>query len=346
MVDVSIIVPIYNVEKYLKKCIDGILNQTHKNFELILVNDGSPDNCGHICEEYKKLNNRIKVIHQKNQGTGIARNSGLAIASGKYIYFCDPDDFIEPNLIKDNFQIAMKNNANMVVFGFYDELYTKHGQKTIPRTIEETIFLESKQDFRNKFDKLHKKNVMYTLWNKLYKREFLDKNKCFFGNQKVGQDTIFNYLVYENLDRVFINDKNYYHYVLGRLDSAVNFYRENRFNIRYDETLKFENLIEKWGYTEKFNEIIVNEWMTTLHIGLNNLFYYKCPLNDQEKKKQIASFIDTPKIKILLKNISLKQVDSLFMKFEIFLLKNKNVTLALYSLKLKEVVKNILINKL
>ena len=93
---ISIIVPIYNVEKYLKKCIDSLINQTYKNIEIILVDDESPDNCGRICDEYARLDNRIKVIHQNNSGVGKARENGMDIALGKYLTFVDSDDWIEP----------------------------------------------------------------------------------------------------------------------------------------------------------------------------------------------------------------------------------------------------------
>lgn len=89
---ISIIIPIYNVEKYLKRCIDSIVNQTYKNTEIILVNDGSPDNCGEICDEYAKIDSRIKVIHKENGGLSSARNAGIDISSGEYIMFVDSDD--------------------------------------------------------------------------------------------------------------------------------------------------------------------------------------------------------------------------------------------------------------
>ncbi|HEY8803664.1 MAG TPA: glycosyltransferase, partial [Clostridium sp.] len=95
---ISIIVPIYKVEVYIRNCVDSILNQTYKNLEIILVDDGSPDNCGNICEEYSSKDKRIKVIHKKNGGLSSARNAGLDIASGEYIGFIDSDDWIEGDM--------------------------------------------------------------------------------------------------------------------------------------------------------------------------------------------------------------------------------------------------------
>uniref|UniRef100_UPI00388E81E0 glycosyltransferase family 2 protein n=1 Tax=Carnobacterium jeotgali TaxID=545534 RepID=UPI00388E81E0 len=129
MVAVSVIMPIYNVADGLKKSIQAFLNQTYKDFELILVNDGSTDGSGHICDEFQKKDSRIQVIHQENAGSGLARNAGLDRAIGEYIYFADPDDYVEIELIKDNLKIAKENNANVVVFGYYFEKINARGKR-------------------------------------------------------------------------------------------------------------------------------------------------------------------------------------------------------------------------
>ncbi|MEH7226821.1 glycosyltransferase, partial [Bacillus sp. JJ1566] len=113
--EISIIVPIYNVENFLQSCIDSILEQTLKNFEVILVNDGSTDSCGELCNYYAQIDTRIKVIHKKNGGVSSARNAGLNIAKGKYIAFVDPDDTIEPMMYCELIKTAKKFNADIVV---------------------------------------------------------------------------------------------------------------------------------------------------------------------------------------------------------------------------------------
>ena len=104
MPEVSVIVPVYKVEPYLHRCIDSILGQTFTDFELILVDDGSPDNCGKICDEYAKKDGRVRVVHKENGGVSSARNTGLQIACGKFIYFCDSDDYVEKELLNDTVQ--------------------------------------------------------------------------------------------------------------------------------------------------------------------------------------------------------------------------------------------------
>ena len=109
---ISIIVPIYNVELYLEKCIESIINQTYKNLEIILVDDGSTDSCGKICDEYAKKDNRIKVIHKINGGLSDARNKGMEIAKGKYIGFVDGDDYVASDMYETLYKFSVKNSLD------------------------------------------------------------------------------------------------------------------------------------------------------------------------------------------------------------------------------------------
>ncbi|MFZ3577233.1 glycosyltransferase family 2 protein, partial [Virgibacillus sp. DJP39] len=128
----SIIVPVYKVEQYLAKCIDSILNQTYKDFELILVNDGSPDNCSDICDSYMKKDNRIKVIHKANGGLSSARNAGIQIARGEYIGFVDSDDFIHRRMYEVLYKNAFKYLSDIVVC---DYSQVQEGEKYIEKEI-------------------------------------------------------------------------------------------------------------------------------------------------------------------------------------------------------------------
>lgn len=132
---VSIIVPVYNVEKYIHKCIDSILAQTYRNLEIILVDDGSPDNCGKICDEYASNDNRIIVIHQKNGGLSAARNAGLNKSTGNFIVFVDSDDYLEISAIEDCIHYIKTNNYDILIFNWYD-VYLDDQLKTIKNFLE------------------------------------------------------------------------------------------------------------------------------------------------------------------------------------------------------------------
>lgn len=117
---VSVVIPVYNVERYLNRCVESVVNQTYKHLEIILVDDGSPDNCPNMCDEWAKKDSRIKVIHKQNQGAGFARNTGIDIATGKFICFFDSDDYIDDSTIAKCVESATKNNADVVMFGHND----------------------------------------------------------------------------------------------------------------------------------------------------------------------------------------------------------------------------------
>lgn len=171
--ELSIIVPIYKTELYLKKCIDSILNQIFKNFELILVADGSPDRCGEICDEYAKKDNRIKVIHKKNGGQASARNEGLDIAKGNYIGFVDSDDWLEPNMYEVLYNEIIKSNSIISIC----KITTS---KKIKNKVKKIKILDSKEKI---FDALLRENYLkWSVCNKLYKKEDI-KNIRFLEGQ-------------------------------------------------------------------------------------------------------------------------------------------------------------------
>lgn len=138
---VSIIVPIYNAEKYLQKCIDSVLSQTFKDWECILVDDGSPDRCGEICDEYAKNDNRFKVIHQVNGGVSSARQIGHDLANGEYTIHIDPDDWVEPTMIEELYSKARSEDSDMVICDYFQNNIAEGGGKYLCST--KTYFVDS-----------------------------------------------------------------------------------------------------------------------------------------------------------------------------------------------------------
>lgn len=307
MAETSIIVPVYEVEHYLEKCIDSILRQTYKDFELILIDDGSLDKSGEICDKFQLRDNRVRVIHQRNRGVGATRNEGLKQAQGTYIYFCDPDDNLEPNLLEDNIRLIKETSGNMVIFGYYDEKITDKEVKKIQRNPYKNEYLSECVEFRQRFGELYSLSIMYTLWNKIYKKEFLIKNNCTFDEVEIGEDTRFNLLVYEKLDKVCLNKNNYYHYIVKRSNSAVNKYRYNKFDLRVDETQSLEKLLDLWGlqYKSLYRDLINNEWLITLVIGIKNLFYKGSPFTTEEKKQEINRYRNVENISKAIQQLTI-----------------------------------------
>ena len=198
---VTIIVPIYNVEKYLEKCINSIIKQTYINLEIILIDDGSPDNCAVICDNYAHNDKRIKVVHQNNGGLSVARNTGLSMAHGEYIYFLDGDDWIEKTLIEENLSIMMAEKLDMIIFGYYEEF----ADKTIKHLQGNELWLTQKIK-----DELLSINMEPCVWNKIYKKNVFHDIR--FPIKQNVEDLYILGNILKNSKKIRCNEKCYYHY--------------------------------------------------------------------------------------------------------------------------------------
>ena len=221
---ISIIVPIYNAEKKLHRCIESILNQSYKNLEIILVNDGSSDNSINICEKYKIKDNRIIIIDKENAGVSVARNSGLNIATGKYIQFVDSDDYINPDMCEKLIKTINKNNADVVVCGYNKITNGKIESKFIKET---TVF--EMYNFKNTFNEIFKGALFNVPWNKLYKREKI--NNYFKEDLSIGEDLLFNLNYFSNCNKIEIIEKCLYCYDVSQQESLTSKYNENLLEI-------------------------------------------------------------------------------------------------------------------
>lgn len=212
---ISVIVPIYNVEKYLQQCIDSICKQTYFHLEIILVDDGSPDACGHICDENSKLDSRIVVIHQKNKGLSGARNAGLDVAKGKYISFIDSDDTIHPKFIEILFGLCEYYDADIAQC---DYLMVAETSFKLPLNPIQSIHIYNNRQAIYELC-CTTNSIKYTVsWNKLYKKE-LFKNIRYPVN-RINEDEFTTYLLLWNSNKIVINNQ-YLYYYLQRSDSIM-----------------------------------------------------------------------------------------------------------------------------
>jgi len=201
---ISIIVPIYNVEKYLPCCMDSLLNQTLTDIEIILVDDGSPDDCGKICDEYATKDSRVKVIHKKNGGLSDARNIGIDIAIGEYFSFVDSDDWIDINMYETLYNNLVDNNADIACCAFYKSY--KH--RNIPLNIHENILLlNSEQAIKHS---ISGKYFTVSAWGKLYKKYIFDNIRYPYG--KLYEDAFVIIDIFSKADRIVLNTISKYYY--------------------------------------------------------------------------------------------------------------------------------------
>lgn len=233
---ISIIIPVYKVEKYLEKCIQSVINQTYENLQIILVDDGSPDNCGKICDEYAKKDHRIEVIHKSNGGLSDARNKGLEIAKGEYIGFVDSDDYIEADMYEVLYNLLKQYNADVSICNFYTVSQGKISIKNADNGINEYNRIEILKEI------LLDKNIQSYAWNKLYKKELFDEIKYPIGKKYEDIGTTF-YLL-EKCNKVVATGKSEYYYI-NRQDSIVNNVTESTI------TDYIELIMQRYDYIEK-----------------------------------------------------------------------------------------------
>ncbi len=234
---ISIIIPVYNVETYLKKCIDSVLNQTYTHLEIILVDDGSNDRSGQICDEYAKKDDRILVIHKKNGGLSEARNVALDVMSGRFVTFVDSDDYIEKEMIEILYKLKVGYDANVSCVGF-EKIFDGKEVKRKYRIRKEIIRVYSGNDAIEEF--LYKKNVDTSAWGKLYNAEDFKEIKYPVG--MIFEDLATTYKIFEDKSKIVCSNLQLYYYV-QRSESIVH----DKFSIKRFDRIIITKQILTWA---------------------------------------------------------------------------------------------------
>ena len=234
---VSIIVPIYNVEAYLDRCIQSLLNQTLKEIEIILVDDESPDNCPQMCDSYAASDYRIKVIHKKNGGLGLARNSGLKLATGEYIAFVDSDDYVDLTMYEDLYNIAKQNKLDTVFSNF--KIQNNNKIQIIQQQKDFKVYKDS--EIKNNLllnmiasDANIKKERLFdmSVWRAIYSKDIISQYNIKFESERlfISEDIIFHIDYCSHAKAIGVVPQAYYHYTVN-LDSLTKKIRTDRFTM-------------------------------------------------------------------------------------------------------------------
>ena len=255
---ISISIPVYNVEKHLSKCLDSIIYQTFKDIEIIVVDDGSTDTSGKICDLYATNDSRIKVIHEENGGLASARQAALEVARGDYFCACDADDWVELDMYEQLYQEAKKTNADIVMCDYWSEY--DNGSKKTHRNIYN---LDERNDI---LEDLLNGHFPSMVWNKIYKRELFDKyNISWKSGINLGEDYLLMLKIFQNPIKISYLPKTFYHY---RREYGGNSYTNS---ISMD-TFKQSLYIRKWILgnidTIKYENGIFNLWLNIAFTGL------------------------------------------------------------------------------
>lgn len=340
MAEISVIVPIYNGELFIEKCIQMILNQTFMDFELILVNDGSTDKSIEICNQYANKDNRIKVINKENGGAWSARNVGINVSSSKYTLFLDCDDEYEENLLQEMYEAIENNNADLVICGQNDVYVDKTGEviKKI-KVLPGNHYFNSRKEILDNYIFLRKKDISDILWNKIYKTEIIKKYKLKFEDFKRGEDTIFNINYYEKIERCIIMNKSLYNYRVESSNPVWLKYSENYYDVMVKENEIVIDKLRQWGrYDKDAIEYQSNWFIYGIIAYFNWIVYPKNNFNFKDKYEKVVKLISEKEVTKFLDTVN---ETGKFHRLIIASMKSKNAMFILFLVQLKLRLENV-----
>ena len=322
---ISIIIPVYNTEKYLKKCLDSVITQTYKNLEIICINDGSTDSSLKILKKYAKSDKRIKVINQENKGVSITRNIGIENATGEWITFIDSDDYISPELYQ-SFTEALNNSEPFNIYVFNG---VKLAENDNPEDKNLTkFFYMSNWNFHenNLYTFIDCKNPFYgnlSVWNKIFNTEFINNNNIRFKENSIFEDQLFSIESMIKTDKLYLDNKIFYYYVQHG-NSTMHNLKENGFDI-FDIMQDVRDLLceynlyetEKYLFLQhKFN--VYTYLLSKMDLSLKEKFYNTA--KDNLHKEALNNFF-TNRIKQLPKSFLF--FDFVSLSFDEFIQKHR-----------------------
>ena len=287
-IDLSIIIPVYNVENYLRRGLDSILLQPSSiTYEILLIDDGSSDKSGAICDEYQSNFQNVFVSHIENNGVAEARNLGISLSKGNYLYFMDPDDFLSDNFF-DKISSNLKQKWDVLCFGYNEIKENKNTVLSCRPHFYTHCGLLGKNEFRNEFIELFKTDMMYNVWSRIYNKTFILKHDIRFPNKQIGEDTLFNFQVYRHLNTVLFIDSTLYNYIAGRSGSALTSFHPRRIEIQLDELQELQKLLKEFQIED---ETLIQEIKTKIVVSaafqISNL-----KLRRQKKIELLQSLVD------------------------------------------------------
>lgn len=275
---ISVVLPIYNVEKYLEKCMESVLNQTYKNLEIILVDDGSKDNCPKICDDYAKKDARVKVVHKENGGLSDARNAGIRVANGEYITFIDSDDYVDKDYVEFLYNNIEKNNADIAI-GSHRVLYDSG--KIIEKATHENSVLEPKKVLERI---LYDDGIDVSAWGKLYKISLFEDIK--FPKGRLFEDSATTYILVDKAKIITVNSESKYNYIV-RENSITN----AKFSPKKMDLIKSTREMSEY-VKEKYPELEGAANRRLMYAYLSTLSQLaKCKEKYPEEEKEMVTYI-------------------------------------------------------
>lgn len=329
MSKISVIIPIYNAEPYLKRCLDSIINQTYKNIEIVCINDGSKDNSLQILKEYQNQDERIIIIDKYNEGVSSARNDGINKSTGKYITFVDSDDWLELDAIETLYNTIIEKNVDVVRANYYKNFeYEKNASVSDLGNLSNVKFNTSEETFAAEVvDKFLSGKIPCFLWLLLVKREAVLKTSLFKKDIQLMEDTIFYVELLSSIEEIYFLDKPTYHYYSNQnsCTRAPEYYIRNMYNI-----VRVNKYIKEILLSGRYNEPSRIKMLNSIHTNMiiNYIFImYKSNMDKKELINELDRLLEDKEALYIIKNSEIQHFP-IHLKLPIILiLKKKYKTL-------------------
>lgn len=339
---VTIVLPIYNVEKYLERCINSVVNQTYANLEILLIDDASPDCCPHLCDEWAQKDCRVKVIHKPiNEGLGMARNTGIENATGEYIFFFDSDDYVALDVVEKCVCEAKRTGAEIVSFGAY--FVDADGNVTGSRIpfVEQKYF--EGREVQEKFlpnllapSPAIKKAPVFcmTAWSAMYKINLLQEKRWYFISEReiISEDVYSLMSLYQHVQCVGLLSEGLYYYCTNET-SLTHTYRKDRYEKVKDFYLRLLKLCKEAGYNQDIMHRASKPYMSFAVTALKQ--EARAPHSLKECRKRVYAILKDPMLQQVLQQNKYDQV-SKTRKMMYFLMRNRLYWLCFLILRLKK----------
>lgn len=302
---ISIIVPVYNNEKYIVKCIESILNQKFSNWELILINNGSTDRSKELCEKYANDDERIILVNGENEGPSVARNKGLELATGDYCMFVDGDDYIEQDTLSILSKEIEQNDYQIVIYGNYNDIYENGVYRENGANKYREYEFNSNDEFKKIYIDLSNKYLVNQVWNKIYKKSFIEEvGTRFPQGVNYSEDLIFNIKLYKKLKKGKVIDKVLYHYVNHKGDSLC-----STFNVNKYKDMKYVYMTikeEVKGWNDELINYLGNTFVKDINIFINSMYNSDCLLPITKKRELVDEILEDETVYECIKETKIK----------------------------------------
>lgn len=309
---VSIIVPAYNVERFLPRCVEALLKQSYSNLEIIIVDDGSTDKTGDIAEGYAEKYEHIRCIHKENGGLSDARNVGLKYSKGEYVVFFDSDDWVESNVIEDNLKCLIQNDVKVIVWGYYADFVNESEKVTKSVRVTSKDILCKKNQNPQVLLETNVLGLSGYAWNKMYSVDFLKEGKFTFQKGlSLVEDIVFNVPILLAAGKVYFNSNVYTHYMQRGRVTLGNRYYDNFLELKLLACDKRKELLIGFGLDKQISEKVLWENYFYSYVSTIRMINRQEKLDEKKKRKMteliVNKWLDSPE-KRRLGVVSMKTV--------------------------------------